>query len=443
MSTFHHAIHIVEPTCKGCTHCMKRCPTGAIRIAKGKARIDADLCIDCGQCMGVCPNQAIAVEEDALDQLQGFTYRIAIVPATFYAQFDDQISVDQVNAALQELGFTHLYLAETGIDILDILEAHDVSASLPRISNFCPSVQRLIQIRFPLLVENLGTLRSPAQVTAMFALSEHKTLGSRPGIFYFTPCAAKIAQFRTEGSEENNLFDGIINFNTAYNLVRTYLTKHKDELAEVKVPFTFPTCTRKALGWSLVKGQSSHGIGRCLAVDEMHNVIEFLEILEDADESNLQFLELDACAEGCVGGVLTIRNRFLATERLKHWSNSLPKQLSQDLYERILLHQQAFKDNLMLAPVEPLSVMSLDTDHTKALQKLQKAKRILAALPGIDCGLCGSPTCKALAEDIAKSQASIRQCAVLKMRSEKQLNSLARIWGERPTAAIEQPDGQV
>jgi Na+-translocating ferredoxin:NAD+ oxidoreductase RNF subunit RnfB len=40
----------------------------------------------------------------------------------------------------------------------------------------------------------------------------------------------------------------------------------------------------------------------------------------------------------------------------------------------------------------------------------------------------GSPSCKALAEDIAKSQASIRQCVVLKLKSAKDLNSLARIW---------------
>ena len=90
----------------------------------------------------------------------------------------------------------------------------------------------------------------------------------------------------------------------------------------------------------------------------------------------------------------------------------------------------------------PLQVLGLDTDHAKALQKLRKAERILASLPLIDCGLCGSPSCKALAEDIAKSKASIRQCAVLKLKSAKDLNSLARIWGERSTAADGLQDDQ-
>ena len=444
MSTqlFHHALYIVEHACKGCTHCMKRCPTQAIRIAKGKARIDNGLCIECGQCMAVCPNNAIAIEQDSLSQLESYTTRVAIVPAVFFAQFDDSVTLGQIITTLYALGFTHLYLAETGVDILTVLEAKDQSSSLPLISNFCPSVQRLIQVRFPLLVGNLSTLRSPAQVTAMFAHSELKTLADGLGVFYFSPCAAKIAQFKTEGSEEHRLFDGIINFDTAYNLVCSYLAKHKEAVQEETRAFSFPVCTRKALRWSLVKGQSSNHSGRCLAVDEMHNVIEFLEILEDEQETNLQFLELDACAEGCVGGILTVRNRFLATERLRHWSSTVPKQLDQNLCERILMHKSAFYKNLNLEPAAPLEVLGLDTDHAKALQKLRKAERILAALPGIDCGLCGSPCCKALAEDIAKSQASIRQCVVLKLKSAKDLNSLARIWGERSIAADGLKDDQ-
>lgn len=439
---FHHALYIVEPACKGCTHCMKRCPTGSIRIAKGKALIDNELCIECGQCMAVCPNNAIAIEQDSLSQLDAFSYRVAIVPAVFFAQFEDTVTLSQIIGSLYALGFTHLYLAETGVDILTLLEAQDHRTALPLISNFCPSVQRLIQVRFPLLVDNLSTLRSPAQVTALFVRSELKDLSDSLGIFYFSPCAAKIAQFKTEGSEEHRLFDGILNFDTAYNQVCAYLAKHKGEGQSAQQDFSFPVCTRKALRWSLVKGQSSNHSGRCLAVDEMHNVIEFLDILEDEQQTNLQFLELDACAEGCVGGILTVRNRFLATERLRHWSNSAPKQLSQETCERILKQKQAFEKNLNLQKVEALQVLGLDTDHAKALQKLRKAERILAVLPLIDCGLCGSPSCKALAEDIAKSQASIRQCAVLKLKSAKDLNSLARIWGERSTTADGLQDDQ-
>ncbi|MGE4453142.1 MAG: [Fe-Fe] hydrogenase large subunit C-terminal domain-containing protein [Sphaerochaeta sp.] len=434
---FHHAIRVVTSACKGCTHCMKRCPTQAIRIIHGKAEISAELCIDCGQCMAVCPNDAIKVEQDPFGQLEQYRTRVAIIPAVFFGQFPDTITLGEVLGAVYAIGFTHIYLAETGVDILHTLRAEEEPGELPLISNFCPAVQRLIQIRFPLLVDNLSRIRPPAQVTAIFARQECIDSPTPLGIFYFTPCAAKIAQFKTEGSEENRLFDGIINFDTAYNLVSTYLAKH--EQGE-EAYFSFPLCSKEALLWSLVKGQIPSHSGRTLAVDEIHNVIEFLEILEEEEQTNLQFLELDACAEGCVGGILTVRNRFLASEWMKHYSEQLPQKLDESLTERILRQKNAFKDNLRLPPFEAKMAMSLDHDRSRALYKLQKVRDILSMLPGIDCGLCGSPTCKSLAEDIARNQASLRQCVVLKLRKSNPSASLSRIWGDQARAEDEGKD---
>ncbi len=440
---FHHSLHVIEEKCKGCTHCMKRCPTKAIRISGGKARIFSDLCIDCGQCMAVCPNDAIEVEQDSFDQLNDYTYRVGIVPAVFFAQFPDTFSEEQICSALYEAGFTHLYLSETGVDILDKLGAPEGEHSLPLISNFCPSVQRLIQIRFPILLENMSRVRPPAQMVALFAQAELVQESESIGIFYLTPCAAKIAQIKTKGSEDNSLFQGVINFDTAYNRVRTFLeqNKHRDH-ADRPITLSFPTVTRKASQWSMVKGQSTAQSGRSLSVDEVHNVIEFLDQLEQEEEINLEFLELDACAEGCPGGILTVRNRFLASERLRHWSQTLPKELPPSLVKRINDQSDFLAKNLYLEAPQPKGAMKLDQDIGKALYKLEKVRQILAVLPGIDCGLCGSPTCRALAEDIAQKEASIRSCVVLKLKDPKELNALAKIWGERPRGANVSTDDQ-
>ena len=433
---FHHSLHVLDELCKGCTHCMKRCPTQAIRIFGGKARIFSERCIDCGQCMAVCSNHAIEIEQDTFEQLQTYTYRVAVIPAVFLAQFPDTCTDFQICHALHDLGFTHLYLAETGVDILDHLNVQDPTHTSMLISNYCPSVQRLIQIRYPLLLDNVSRIRPPAQITALFARAELAKECDSIGVYYFTPCAAKIAQIKTQGSEDNNLFQGVINFDTAYNRIRAMLTKNKKSYENDNTDtFFFPLCTGKASQWSLVKGQSSNKSGRTLAVDEMHNVIEFLEQLEQEEENNLDFLELDACAEGCPGGILTVRNRFLATERLRHWSKSLPSQLPEHLIKRIDKQKKSLLENLYLDPPQPKEILKLDLDRGKALHKLEKVQQILSVLPGIDCGLCGSPSCLALSEDIAKSEASIRQCVVLKLKDPNQLNSLAKIWGERTTGS--------
>lgn len=440
---FHHSLHVIEEQCKGCTHCMKRCPTSAIRISGGKARIYSDLCIDCGQCMAVCPNDAIEVEQDSFEQLKGFTYRVGIVPSVFFAQFPDTFSEQQICSALYESGFTHLYLSETGVDILDKIGAPEMEHELPLISNFCPSVQRLIQIRFPLLLDNMSRVRPPAQMVALFARAELGAQTDSLGIFYLTPCAAKIAQIKTEGSEDNSLFQGVINFDTAYNRVRTFLEKHKHQKSVGKPDaLSFPVCTRKASQWSMVKGQSNNRSGRNLSVDEVHNVIEFLDQMEQEVENNLEFLELDACAEGCPGGILTVRNRFLTSERLRHWSMTLPKELPPSLIKRITDQSDFLAKNLYLEAPQAKGAMKLDQDIGKALYKLEKVQQILAVLPGIDCGLCGSPTCRALAQDIAKSEASIRQCVVLKLKDPKELNALGKIWGERSRGASASKDDQ-
>jgi Na+-translocating ferredoxin:NAD+ oxidoreductase RNF subunit RnfB len=42
-------------------------------------------------------------------------------------------------------------------------------------------------------------------------------------------------------------------------------------------------------------------------------------------------------------------------------------------------------------------------------------EKTLETLPGLDCGSCGSPSCKALAEDIAQGSATEADC-VFKLR---------------------------
>ncbi|HPK05517.1 MAG TPA: 4Fe-4S binding protein, partial [Bacteroidales bacterium] len=61
---FHHALYFCKETCIGCTHCMRVCPTQAIRVRNGKAELLPNRCIDCGECYRVCPVDAVKVEQD-------------------------------------------------------------------------------------------------------------------------------------------------------------------------------------------------------------------------------------------------------------------------------------------------------------------------------------------------------------------------------------------
>ena len=50
MNTYFHSVRLDEEKCMGCTNCIKRCPTQAIRVRSGKAHIISERCIDCGTC---------------------------------------------------------------------------------------------------------------------------------------------------------------------------------------------------------------------------------------------------------------------------------------------------------------------------------------------------------------------------------------------------------
>ena len=51
MSIGYASIYLENEKCVGCTRCMQRCPTEAIRIRDGKATILRERCVDCGECI--------------------------------------------------------------------------------------------------------------------------------------------------------------------------------------------------------------------------------------------------------------------------------------------------------------------------------------------------------------------------------------------------------
>ena len=439
---FYHTLKVVEQKCQGCTHCMKRCPTEAIRITGGKAHVDSERCVDCGQCMDVCPYNAIVIEQDDLQQIFNYKARIALIPSLLIGQFEDNVCEEDIIRALHNIGFTDIYYSEFGVDILTALGSRlSVYADeLPVVSSYCPAIVRLIQLRYPNLLPNVNLMRTPAQITALYAkvIAQQSGLkASEIGIFYITPCAAKYAQIKTPGSQTSGLIQGGLNLDHIFNLIQKDLAKKSKVQEKVYVP----QVTAGSFLWSLTKGESAMMQGRTLSVDELHNVIEFLELVEDERHENIDFLELRACATGCTGGILTPRNRFLATERMKHHAAKLPKTLDEKTKAEIVNLEEKLIRNLKNERIIAKNSLQLAEDVSGALHKMEKVKRILEVLPGIDCGLCVCPTCRTLAEDIARGNASISRCIVLKVKDPAGLNHLAKVWGE--ALSKEQQNGVV
>jgi len=399
---------------------MTKCPTGAIRIREGKASIRKGWCVDCGECLKACPAEAIYVEQDDFQKIFDYKARVVLVPTVFIGQFSKYTTEEEIFSALYELGFTHVYQVEFTADMIhrEMLRQMEQAEDKPVISSFCPAIVRLIQVRFPALVDNILLVKAPVNATAAYyhkVLEEDGFSSDEIGVFYVTPCAAKIAALK--GAEGySSTIKGVINMDTLYNKVYHILkNRPKDYKPECVLP---PALTKKEMRWSQTGGEAKHFSGRCLAIDEIHNVIEFLERMESTTEvRNVDFLELRACDRSCAGGVLAVANRFLTSERVM--KRSMKRDKAPLIYSDRLEALSYLKQHITIRPLQPNPKLRYEGNIEEVLKKMEQVRKLMCYLPGIDCGACGSPNCQALAEDIVRHEAQFSDCVFMQRNMEK------------------------
>ena len=407
MLAYYHSVRLDKEKCKGCTTCLKRCPTEAIRIRNNRASILHERCIDCGECIKVCDSHAKVAVTDPIDIIHRYKYSIALPAPTLYAQFQGTHKPEPIIAALFRLGFTDVFEVARAAEIVSYAIAkaleHD-DRPRPVISSACPAIVRLIQVNYPGLIDNVIDFVSPMEAAAKIAKEEFAQRHGVPmeeiGAFFITPCAAKMTAVKSPIGQEKSYVDGVIAIKDLYPRIRALLSEG----------FTEPEIDRASvvgIKWAVPGGEvEAVGIKSSLCVDGIDNVMCVLEAIENERFRDLTYFEGLACVNGCLGGPLTVENSFVAKNRLRSVMNRTQ--------QKTVRHREVFDtacDTLRLTcEIEPNNSLQLEGTMQERIELAERIDRLTASLPGYDCGSCGSPTCRALAWDIEHGFANELNC---------------------------------
>ena len=318
MGKFFTSVRLKEDLCMGCINCIKRCPTQAIRVRNQKAVITKEFCIDCGECIRLCPHHAKEATYDSPDIMKRFEYTVALPAPSLYGQFNHLEDVNIVLTALKKMGFDDVHEVSGAAELVSEMSRKYVAEhkeKWPIISTACPSVVRLIQVRFPNLIEHLLPICAPVDLAASMAKDKAMEKTGLPrekiGIIFISPCPAKMTAVKSPIGIDHSEIDGVLAIKEVYPILLPLMKQSVDNVEELGIS------GRIGIGWGSTGGEAGSLLtDNYLAADGIENVIDVLEDLEDQKFDQLEFIELNACAGGCVGGVLTVENPYLAKVKL-------------------------------------------------------------------------------------------------------------------------------
>ena len=412
MNRYEHSVYLDEKKCSGCTACLKHCPTEAIRIRGGHASIDPDRCIDCGECIRVCPHNAKKAVCEKLSAMDKFKWKIALPAPSLYGQFDNLEDVDYVLDGLIKIGFDDVFEVSAAAELVSAytrLYLKTEGVKKPAISSACPVVIRLIGLRFPSLTDNIIHMLPPMEIAAMLARKkakrEHPELSDEEiGVCFISPCPAKVSYVKNGFAGYKSQVDTVVSINDIY----FQLIAKMQPKADIK---SLSNSGMIGIGWASTGGEATAIFNESyLAADGIENVIRVLDQVENGNIPPLEFIELNACSGGCVGGGMTMQNPFIAKARLQTLRRYLP--VSQNFLskeESYIPESYIFNEIPTYHPISRLS-----DSMAESMRMMADIQKLRDTLPGIDCGACGAPNCRAFAEDTVRNKSCGAKCPLYK-----------------------------
>jgi len=426
--------------CTGCIDCVRICPTQSLRIKKQKPVVMPNHCIGCGECIRICQAGAVRASTCKLDQLDTGDVSVALVSPVLYSQFPGVMPED-VLLGLRLMGFHHAVDMSYFLEMFQCATEEYIaenrrtgSSPWPLISPICPVVVRLIAYQFPSLLPNVLPVMRPVSLMTRevnrrisqiyhnqaYINKVYKNNDKPFTLYYIVPCPTKIEPSRASFMKEDPYKVKALGFNDIYpELIAQIENIKKGKKFDLPKDCFDYSVDKHSLVWGLSGGEiAGINIDRSLAVSGLKETISYLEKIEMGQFQDMEYIELRTCREGCLGGILTTTDRYLA------------KKAIHSLFFKGDLKRRVSPDKLLDIYGEGWSLKKTDPEAMKtqfgvkreplSLETLGEIYRLMNMIDGKNCAACGSPGCRAFAEDVIRGNASLEDCLELKARNQNQ-----------------------
>ena len=381
--------------CVRCMRCVKTCPTSALSMVDNRIIINDSKCLNCGRCIRACHSKGLLAKGSTIDRIKDYDYTVCLVPGAMSCACHSLEQAEDLFNAIKELGFDEV------VDISDIegqimIETRMLSENeeMPTvISSVCPVINRLIEERYPMLLNYIAPIKYASEVAAAQVrkrLADKKNVG----IFCCCECESKLQLAKYPYGNMEYEVDHALAIVDIFPKIRANLGK-----GSMHVRFCregLQSCSP----YTMLQKQSD------LITDGFEKINDILDMTEFGLLESFKMLYLFQCYNGCLGGHLLWGNSYLTKNNIDSLSYHKRKEISEVPFEDLYTEQINQTDE------DPLSLK-------ERIEFFQKVNNQLEKLPGYDCSACGMQTCRNMAEEIVRGKRTIDDCRIIHSIKEK------------------------
>jgi len=415
-------VHFDKSLCRGHVACIRACPTKAIRLVDKRTVSIVGQCIGCGECIRVCDAGAVRAASAGAGNFGRDHVAIALVSPVLYAQFPGVMPKD-ILMGLRQMGFRHTIDMSYFLEIFHYATEEFIhrnrqsnKAPWPLISPVCPVVVRLIAFQFPSLMPHVLPVLRPAALMAREVkrriIPYYRESGDAVALYYINPCPTKMDPNCSHLDQRSDIAEIALGINDIFPELTRQVEqiKKSDAIPFDQTRFEYETCaTGNASMWAMSGGEIAEmDFDRTLAVSGLEETIAYLHKIEMGLFKDIEYIEFRTCREGCLGGVLTAIDKYLAKSAVQKMVKlyGLGRRLTR---ENILRMYEKGQFQTEKSPAKLIELYGTKKEAL-SLESLQEIEEIMELLRDTDCAACGAPNCRTFAEDIVRGSASLQDC---------------------------------